>query len=100
MQTLIYNPTNSAIQLKTIKNIEWKNGCYKFTNISLQQLILKINEIYTPDIYLNKDIDGSCEFTGSICHHETQDKVIEKICYSLNLQKKNINGKILLYNLH
>ncbi|WP_230585037.1 DUF4974 domain-containing protein, partial [Bacteroides fragilis] len=43
-------------------------------------------------------VNKNCAFTGSIRYDESLEDVIDKICFSLNLRKKEINHEIIIYN--
>lgn len=88
MQRVIYNPAKAETKIEKVANIKWENGKYNFTDIPLQELINTINDKYSSNITLAKDINQESAFTGSIRYDEPLEDVIEKICFSLNLTKE------------
>lgn len=97
MQQIIYRPAESQTQLRNIANISWENGKYYFTGIPLVQLIETINQTYNTRIILKEDIKKESAFTGSIRYDEPLDDVLEKICYTLNLNMKKEKEEIIIY---
>ena len=96
-QKLIYNSANSQTQIESITNINWENGKYTFKDIPLNQLIEFINQKYDSDIVLKATHIQQSSFSGHIRHDEKIDEVLYKICYSLNLNKKEEGSKIIVY---
>ncbi|WP_365975672.1 FecR family protein [uncultured Bacteroides sp.] len=96
-QKLIYNSANSQTQIESITNINWENGKYTFKDIPLNQLIEFINQKYDSDIVLKATHIQQSSFSGNIRHDEKIDEVLYKICYSLNLNKKEEGSKIIVY---
>lgn len=96
LHELDYNPQNAEIHLNRIENVKWNNGRYDFMEIDLKRLIHIINQMYGTNITINKDIDKSGAFTGSIRYNESLDDVIDKICFSLNLNYKK-EKEIIIY---
>lgn len=98
MQEVIYNPNSSEVQLIDLNNIAWKNGRYYFTNISLKRFIDTINDMYQTDILLSPSLHAESAFTGSIRYDEPLNDIISKICFALNLKKREEQGRIIVYN--
>ncbi len=98
LQELVYNPADAGTQLRQIENIEWQNGRYNFTQFNLEHLTRIINQMYGSRIIISDKVNKNCAFTGSIRYDESLEDVIDKICFSLNLRKKEINHEIIIYN--
>lgn len=49
-------------------------------------------------IIISDKVNKNCVFIGSICYDEFLEDVIDKICFSLNFWKKEINYEIIIYN--
>ncbi|CAK7019953.1 MAG: hypothetical protein PARBA_00834 [Parabacteroides sp.] len=99
LQELEYNPKNGESNLNRIENVKWDNGRYDFTEINLKHLIYIINQMYDTHITMGENIDKSAAFTGSIRYNESLDDVIDKICFSLNLNyKKEKRNHYILNN--
>ena len=90
LQKVIYNPS--------IANIKWDNGKYNFTDIPLQELIGIVNRMYNSDVTLDKGLNHESAFTGSIRYDESLMDVINKICFSLNLNKEEHTDGIIIKN--
>ena len=93
LQRVIYNPRNAEMRVEQITNIKWENGKYNFTDIPLQELISIINQMYNSDVTLAKGINHESAFTGSIRYDEPLEDVVNKICFTLNLNKDNSSLK-------
>lgn len=98
MQRVIYNPVKAETKIEKVANIKWENGKYNFTDIPLQELINTINDKYSSNITLAKEINQESAFTGSIRYDEPLEDVIEKICFSLNLTKEVHENGITIKN--
>ena len=98
LQKVIYNPGNAETRIEQIADIKWENGKYNFTDIPLQELIGIINQMYNSDVTLAKDINHESAFTGSIRYDESLMDVINKICFSLNLNKEEHANEIIIKN--
>ena len=98
LQKVIYNPNNAETRIEQIANIKWENGKYNFTDIPLQELISIINQMYNSDVTLAKGINHESAFTGSIRYDEPLEDVINKICFTLNLNKEEHANRIFIKN--
>lgn len=98
MQEMIYNPVGATTELRQVHNVDWQNGKYNFTNIGLKRLVEIMNQMYDTEIRLEAGINKESAFTGSIRYDEPLEDVIDKICFSLNLRKKDLSGKTIIYN--
>lgn len=96
LHELEYNPKSGESYLSRIENVKWDNGRYDFTEINLKHLIHIINQMYDTHIIISKDVDKSGAFTGSIRFDESLGDVIDKICFSLNLNYKK-KKEIIIY---
>ena len=96
LQRVIYNPRNAEMRVEQITNIKWENGKYNFTDIPLQELISIINQMYNSDVTLAKGINHESAFTGSIRYDEPLEDVVNKICFTLNLNKEEHANKIII----
>lgn len=76
---------NSQTQIDNIANISWENGRYNFKDVPLAQLIQIVSQMYHTDILLQGVRKDESSFSGSIHYNEPLDKVLNKICFSLNL---------------
>ena len=85
LQKLIYNSVDSQTQIDNIANISWENGRYNFKDVPLAQLIQIVSQMYHTDILLQGVRKDESSFSGSIHYNEPLDKVLNKICFSLNL---------------
>lgn len=98
LQKVIYNPSNAETKIEQIANIKWENGKYNFTDIPLQELISIINQMYNSDVILHKGINHESAFTGSIRYDEPLEDVVNKICFTLNLNKEEHANRIIIKN--
>lgn len=98
LQKLTYNETDSQTQIDNIANISWENGRYDFKDVPLTQLIQIVNQMYHTDILLKGVEKEEGAFTGSIRYDESLDKILNKICFSLNLTIQKSNNQIILSN--
>ena len=96
LQKVTYNVDNAQTQIENISNISWENGRYNFTDIPLQELISIINQMYNSDVTLAKGINHESAFTGSIRYDEPLEDVVNKICFTLNLNKEEHANKIII----
>lgn len=98
-QRIVYNAGQHFVELEQIGDgINWQNGRYIFTDISLVKLIDYVNLIYNADIVLHPELKKTANFTGSIRYDESLEEVLEKICYVIRLETKREEGKIMLCN--
>nr|WP_294479845.1 FecR family protein [uncultured Bacteroides sp.] len=97
MQRVIYNPLEGETEIKEMANIKWEDGKYLFNDMSLTQLIQTINQLYSTQIILTKDVNRKSAFTGTIRYDEPLANVLNKICFSLNLNKEQVNNQIIIY---
>ena len=94
---LIYNSVDSQTQIDNIANISWENGRYNFKDVPLAQLIQIVSQMYHTDILLQGVRKDESSFSGSIHYNEPLDKVLNKICFSLNLNIRQTDDRIVLY---
>ena len=80
-----------------IANISWENGRYNFKDVPLAQLIQIVSQMYHTDILLQGVRKDESSFSGSIHYNEPLDKVLNKICFSLNLNIRQTDDRIVLY---
>lgn len=97
LQKLIYNSVDSQTQIDNIANISWENGRYNFKDVPLAQLIQIVSQMYHTDILLQGVRKDESSFSGSIHYNEPLDKVLNKICFSLNLNIRQTDDRIVLY---
>lgn len=97
MDKIIYNPETTEITMQKIEHINWKNGRYIFTDITIEKLINIINEQYNSRIMLGKNINNQYRYTGSLNHNEKLEDVINKLCYSMNLKAETKGEEILIH---
>lgn len=97
LQKLGYNSINSQTRIDNISNISWENGRYSFKDIPLTQLIQIVNRMYHTDILILKVHRNETLFSGSIHHDESLENVLNKICFSLNLNVRKENEQLILY---
>lgn len=97
LQKLSYNSINSQTRIDNIANISWENGRYSFKDIPLTQLIQIVNRMYHTDILILKVHKNEILFSGSIHYDESLENVLNKICFSLNLNMRKENEQLILY---
>lgn len=97
MDKIVYNPETVQIIKKKVEHIDWHNGRYLFTDITLEELIEIINQRYDSHIVLGKRINKQYKFTGSLNYDEQLEDVIKKICYSMSLKAEKKGEEILIY---
>ena len=97
LQKLTYNPVDSQSQISDIANISWEDGRYNFKDVPLTQLIQTVGQMYHTDILLQGVHKDESSFSGSIHYNEPLDNVLNKICFSLNLNVRKADGRIILY---
>lgn len=98
LQKVLYNPSNAETKIEQIANIKWENGKYNFTDIPLQELISIINQMYNSYVILDKGLNHESAFTGSIRYDEPLEDVVNKICFTLNLNKEEHANRIIIKN--
>ena len=91
-----YDQNSSGMFLWGKIGEKWENGKYNFTDIPLQELISIINQMYNSDVTLAKGINHESAFTGSIRYDEPLEDVVNKICFTLNLNKEEHANKIII----
>lgn len=97
LQKLTYNPVDSQSQISDIANISWEDGRYNFKDVPLTQLIQTVGQMYHTDILLQGVHKDESSFSGSIHYNEPLDNVLNKICFSLNLNVRKADDRIILY---
>ncbi len=98
-QRIVYDTQNHTVKLEEINHcIDWKNGRYIFTDISLEKLISYVNQTYKSNITLHPGLKDTANFTGSIRNDESLDEVLDKICYTIGIKVKSENSRLILYN--
>lgn len=97
LERLIHDPETADIMMEKVEHINWENGRYLFTDITLVQLIEIINDRYGSRISLGKDVNKEYKYSGSLYHDELLDDVIKKICYSMSLKVEKNGEEILIY---
>lgn len=97
-QELTYDPEREYAEVKKVENIDWVDGKYNFTNISLKRLVDIINEMYNSEIQLQVEANKKSAFTGSIRYDESLEDVLSKVCFSLNLKNKKQETRVIIYN--
>jgi len=98
LQKIVYDSETLNARVETVENLNWKNGKYNFNEMPLKQLVREINKLYNANIVLSKDIRKQSAFTGSIRFEESLEDVIEKICFTLNLNKDINDDEIVIHN--
>lgn len=98
MQKIFYDPSTARTRTEEIKNINWQDGKYKFTDIPLAKLIQIVNQMYGSSITLDPSVCHESAFNGSIRYDEPLEDVISKICFSLNLKQEQRNNEIVIMN--
>lgn len=98
LQKILYNPVTAQTQMEEIKNINWHDGKYKFTDIPLVKLIETVNQMYGSSITIDESVSNESAFTGSIRYDEPLEDVISKICFSLNLRYEQHNNEMIIMN--
>lgn len=96
-QKIIFHPKQDDITLKNIGNINWEEGRYKFADIRLDSLAQIISSIYHVPVSIDKKVNQRHFFTGSIQYDDPITKVIERICFNMNLKYKKEEKKIIIY---
>lgn len=99
-QKLVYNPADESIRLQKIENLNWKNGRYYFTRFNLEHLVRIMNQMHddNPHVKIDSRVNKNCAFTGSIRFDESLEDVIDKICFTLNLQSKKKDNEISIHD--
>lgn len=98
LQKIVYDSETLNTRVETVENLNWKNGKYNFDEMPLNQLVREINKLYNANIILSKNIKKQSAFTGSIRFDESLNDVIEKICFTLNLNKDINKDEIVIHN--
>lgn len=97
MEKIIYDPETADITLEKVEHINWENGRYLFTDITLAQLTEIINDRYSSQITLGKNVNKKYKYSGSLYHNEPLENVIRKLCYSMSLKAEKKGEEILIY---
>ena len=97
LDKIIYDPETADITLEKVEHVNWENGRYLFTDITLTQLIEIINDRYGSQITLGKEVNKDYKYSGSLYHDEPLENVIRKLCYSMSLKVEKKGEEILIY---
>lgn len=97
LDKIIYDPETADITLEKVEHVNWENGRYLFTDITLAQLIEIINDRYGSQITLGKEVNKNYKYSGSLYHDEPLENVIKKLCYSMSLKVEKKGEEILIY---
>lgn len=97
MDRVIYNPKTAQIEIKKVEHMNWENGRYLFTDITLEELVEIINKKYESQLVLAKEINNQYKYTGSLNYDEQLEDVIKKICYSMSLKAEKKGEEILIH---
>lgn len=97
MEKIIYDSETAEVTLEKEEHVNWDNGRYLFTDITLEQLVEMINLKYDSHIVLGKNINKTHRYTGSIYHGEPLDKIIDKLCYMMGLKVEKHGEEILIH---
>lgn len=97
LDKIIYDPETADITLEKVEHVNWENGRYLFTDITLTQLIEIINDRYGSQITLGKEVNKNYKYSGSLYHDEPLENVIKKLCYSMSLKVEKKGEEILIY---
>ena len=97
LDKIIYDPETADITMEKVEHMNWENGRYLFTDITLAQLIEIINDRYDSQITLGKDVNKKYKYSGSLYHDEPLENVIKKLCYSMSLKVEKKGEEILIY---
>lgn len=95
LQQILYESSDSKMQIRKIENIEWRNGKFKFNAIPLNRLLHILNKMYHADIVFRGEGAGSL-FSGTIRQDESLEDILDKICFIMNLNTEKGNGKIII----
>lgn len=97
MEKITYDPETAEVTMAKVEHMDWDNGRYLFTDITLEHLVEIINQKYNSHIILGKNINKTHKYTGSISHGEPLEKVIEKLCYTMGLNVEKQGEEILIH---
>lgn len=97
LDKIIYDPETADITMEKVEHMNWENGRYLFTDITLAQLIEIINDRYDSQIILGKNVNKKYKYSGSLYHDEPLENVIKKLCYSMSLKVEKKGEEILIY---
>lgn len=98
LEELSLNTSNQSMQISQFNNFNWENEKYIFSDISLTELVKKIEILHQVKIELRCKNNIKASFTGSIRHDEPLDEILEKVCYSLDLKFMIENDVIIIQN--
>lgn len=96
LQRLVYDSANRQMQVEDIANISWGDGRYIFKEVPLSQLIRLLSHQYHVDILLEGEVGKDDLFSGSIYYNETLDDVLDKLGYSLQLEREWRDDRIVI----
>lgn len=97
LEKIIYDPETANVTIEKVEHINWENGRYLFNDITLEQLIEIINDKYSSQIIIGKEINKEYKYTGSLYHNEPLEEIIKKICFSMELNAKSKGEEILIF---
>lgn len=97
MQRIIFNPQKGETLINEFTKLNWENGKFQLNDMSLTQLIQTINQLYNTNIIIKDNIKKESAFTGTIRYDEDLTDVLNKICFSLNLNINRTNEQIIIY---
>ena len=97
MQKMIYDSQKGQAEVKDIEDVHWENGKFHLNEMPLKQLIQTINQLYNTNIILKENIKKESAFTGTIRYNEELNDVLNKVCFSLNLNIEYNKNQIIIY---
>lgn len=96
-QYLVYVPEKDDLEVRTMDEVNWKDGKYTFKQMKTETLIRIISHIYHTPVSLTEEVGENEYFNGSIRMDETLEDVLEKICYNLGIHYKKEENRYILY---
>lgn len=98
-ERITYNANLNSIVRTNIDTNEydWRSSKHRFTNKPLQEFIEYVNRSYQVNIIIKDEKLKELKFNGTIHKDEPLTDILEKICISLDLEKKEENDMIILY---
>lgn len=98
-ERIVYNANVKSIVRTNIDTNEydWRSNKLRFTNKPLHEFIEYVNRSYLVNIIIKDKKKKELKFNGTIYKDESLADILDKICISLDLKKKQENNMIILY---
>ena len=100
-QSLQYDIGNKTISTKEIdsgENIFWKNGCFYFNDVLLENLAEELSGWFNVSVCFHTERIKTLKFSGNIPDNLDLEEIIEVLNAAKTFSSEYINGVIHFYN--